>query len=305
MKIVEADPTESPNRLRETGPEQGVHGERRVGGTRRRQAAVDQRHVVDLDPRDIVRPISRGQKPPIRRPRRTPARQRQMRMKRALLQPDSQPRDARRDLALHARSLRGRRRSAPATAHAGRRAGGNSPSPPKTIGKRLRLEPVARSPRPPTGARPSSSSPRKASVRCMCSGRIHFSADRSPRSAACNRVCTAAMARRAASSRSMAMNRRIAANQKRRSFQLARRSDISKSYRSKLEARTVAGTALVIRQHQPQHVQRRLRRLELDLLAAADELKRAHARARRRRRPRSRRCRPASRPFRRPVRRCR
>src|SRR5579864_7879935 len=105
-----------------------------------------------------------------------------------------------------------------------------------------------------SSARASAISPMKTSVRCMWPARTNLSDCAIAPSTVASFCCSEAIAARASSLSSTAVNRRM--------------------------DKLVKGFALEpLQHHEPQHVQRRLRRLVLHLLAVADELKRPDARA--------------------------
>ena len=147
-------------------------------------------------------------------------------------------------------------------------------------------------------ARASATSPRNTSVRCSCSGLTNRSCP-AARPSASTAVCCRRDRGRASSVSSIATQRDASIQLELRCRRLTS-SDAQRQ--SHLNSQSICHQ---LQHHQPQHVQRRLRRLELHHLAAADEPERAHAQRRRRQRPRSRPCRPASPACRRPARRCR
>ena len=150
--------------------------------------------------------------------------------------------------------LRSRRRRCRSTSTRGAPCGGNTPMPLNDNVERRRVDVACRRRRPATGTRASSTSPRKTSVRCAWSGRTHFSgAAAGPER---RRDPLLLRRHRRPASRSTGRRRRTAARYL--------RSDHSRA-------------SGLPQHHQPHHVERRLRRLKLHHLAAADELKRPDA----------------------------
>ena len=135
-------------------------------------------------------------------------------------------------------------------------------------------------------ARLVDASPRNTSVRCMSRGLDPVSA-------------TVRWTSRARPANQLLMRRRSPASRRREGR--PRRTAASGSPALGPFARP----HWMLHHHQPHHVERRLRRLELDHVAAAEELKRPHTRFVVADRPRWRPCRPASPACRRPAPRCR
>ena len=83
------------------------HAQRGIGWTGRRQPALHQRHAVDPDAYDFASSLRRHHASGPRRPRVAPARQRQVRVERPLLERNPQVLEAIRDMTLDINGLTG------------------------------------------------------------------------------------------------------------------------------------------------------------------------------------------------------
>ena len=255
-----------------------------------------QRDVIDLHGRHFLMTVRASARRPIRGPRRAPARQRQMRMKRAVL--DRHAGSRRRGRPTQPRGDRPPRAPLPrrrSTAPAVRRARGNTPRSVESNDERFDDE-RRRSGPPSRGRHCASGDLAEKHQRQVHTLRRAPIAD-SARARAADRLrdapllCGDRLARNSRP-RSSATNSRIAELGNRAT---ANADDSASRLPTEPSTRSASAAACSAR----------LRRLELHLLAPADELKRAHAARARRRRRQSRPSRPASPACRRRAPRCR